>query len=289
VTTLIACDLDRTLIYSSSAVADSTSDSQKPDLVCVEHYDGAPLSFMTRQSSDLLSDLGRAAVFVPCTTRTVAQYRRVTLPGGPHLYAVTTNGGNIIVDGLPDREWRNVVEARLSDSCAPLVHVSAELRSRIDDSWVKAFRIAEELFCYLVVDLAMLPTSFVAEWTRWCAEHNWTVSVQGRKIYSMPATLCKSIAIAEVRRRLESESGQPMTVLAAGDGALDAELLRYADAAIRPRHGELQAIGFLAQGVSVTAADGVSAGEEILSWMSQIVANSASGDGYCCHEGCLKF
>jgi hypothetical protein len=118
-----------------------------------------------------------------------------------------------------------------------------------------------------------MPIDFVPEWARWCADRNWTVSIQGRKIYSIPATLCKSIAVAEVRRRHELEHGRPCAVLAAGDGALDAELLRYADAAIRPRHGELDAIGFQAPGVAVTSARGIAAGDEILSWMTQMVAN----------------
>jgi hypothetical protein len=285
-TTLIACDLDRTLIYTSSAIAESAANYeaasvergspirvQRGSLICVEHFDGAPLSFMTTHSSELLRTLSTAAVFVPTTTRTVAQYRRVTLPGAPHRYAITTNGGNILVDGQPDPEWRGRVEERVNSSCAPLDQVTTELQIRIDDRWVKTLRTAEGLFCYLVVDLATLPTTFVADWSQWCADHNWTVSMQGRKIYSMPATLCKSIAIAEVRRRLESEQANPATVLAAGDGALDAEMLRYADAAIRPRHGELQAIGFQAPWLAVTRSTGIAAAAEILTWMSSAVAN----------------
>jgi hypothetical protein len=291
-TTLIACDLDRTLIYSSSAMTDPTPDGlrvtalehsdpicvEHSDPICVERYDGAPLSFMTRRSAELLQNLSTAAVFVPTTTRTITQYQRITLPGGPHRYAITSNGGNILIDGRPDPDWQANTDALIRNSCAPLAHITTELQSRLDDKWVKSFRTAESLFCYLVVDLTSLPTYFVAEWSSWCAERNWMVSTQGRKIYSIPATLCKSIAVAEVRNRLAAEGRDPLSVLAAGDGALDAELLRYADAAIRPRHGELEAIGFRAPGITVTSATSIAAGEEILGWLSTIVANATMAD-----------
>jgi hypothetical protein len=56
-------------------------------------------------------------------------------------------------------------------------------------------------------------------------------------------------------------------VFAAGDGALDAEMLIAADAAIRPRHGELELLGFTRPGLTVTDSSGVRATEEILEWL----------------------
>ena len=94
------------------------------------------------------------------------------------------------------------------------------------------------------------------------------MSQQGRKIYAMPDVVCKSRAIAEVRRRLIDDGTlDPATpVLAAGDGALDAEMLRSADAAIRPRHGELELLQWQAPGLVVTVNSGGPASEEILDW-----------------------
>lgn len=267
-TTLIASDLDRTMIYSLSAAgAPSTDDA---DLVCVEHYDGRPQSFMTAAAATLLRQISNAAIFVPTTTRTIEQYRRIDLPGGPHRYAVTSNGGNILVDNEPDLRWRAGVDARISDSGPPLREVTAELARRIDKSWVRNFRIADDLFCYLVVDLSALPTGFLEQWARWAAMRNWKVSIQGRKIYTVPTALCKSAAVAELRDLVAvGHSGRhgPVTVLAAGDGALDAELLRRADKGIRPRHGELETVNFQSVDVAVTVTSGAVAGEEILRWM----------------------
>jgi len=98
VTIVVACDLDRTLIYSAAAGAGAS------DLVCVEVLESRPQSFMTEAAHALLAQLRRAVVLVPTTTRTPAQYGRVELPGGPAPFAVVSNGGHILVDGLADPE-----------------------------------------------------------------------------------------------------------------------------------------------------------------------------------------
>ncbi|MCT7294417.1 HAD family hydrolase, partial [Rhodococcus sp. PAE-6] len=81
----------------------------------------------------------------------------------------------------------------------------------------------------------------------------------------------KSRAVAEVHRRLRDRGGltDDAPVFAAGDGALDAERLKAADAAIRPRHGELELRDWRHPTVSVTDAAGVTAGEEIRAWCAR--------------------
>ncbi len=80
-----------------------------PEVTCVEHLDGEPLSYLTDVAADLLAELSRTAVFVPTTTRTVAQLARVMLPGRPASYAVAANGGHIVLDGVPDPLWSATV------------------------------------------------------------------------------------------------------------------------------------------------------------------------------------
>ncbi|HLS75955.1 MAG TPA: HAD family hydrolase [Nocardia sp.] len=261
---LVATDLDRTMIYSRNAFG-----AAAPATVCVEHLDGEPLSYMTTVAARRLRSLTESAAVLPTTTRTIKQFTRIRLPGAPWRYAVTSNGGNILVDGIPDMRWRTDVDAKVRAGGTTLSHVSAELRRRIDDSWVRRFRIADHLFCYLVVEPAATPPDFLAEWDDWCRSRGWTASQQGRKIYSMPQAVCKSVAVAEVRRRLieAGELAEGATTLAAGDGALDAEMLLAADRAIRPRHGELEQLGWTAPNLTVTEAGGIVAGEEILDWL----------------------
>ncbi|WP_242676652.1 HAD family hydrolase [Rhodococcus sp. ABRD24] len=266
-TILVATDLDRTMIYSRAAM-DLEPTTAESDLQCVEHYDGAPLSFVTVTGARLLQAVARTAVLVPTTTRTIEQFRRIALPGSPWRYAITSNGGNILVDGIPDPRWRSGIDESARSRGAGLDEVTTALRSRISDDWVRNCRVADELFCYLVVDLAALPDDFLAEWGTWCGARGWNVSRQGRKIYTMPDAVSKSSAVAEVRRRLVADGSiaEVAMTLAAGDGALDADMLAAADAAIRPRHGELDALDWQHPHLTVTNRRGIAAGEEILRW-----------------------
>lgn len=261
---LVATDLDRTMIYSRNAFGAAP----EPSTVVVEHLEGSPLSYMTTAAADRMRALTVPAAVIPTTTRTIKQFNRIRLPGAPWPYAITTNGGNILHHGKPDLRWRIDLDTEVRTTSATLSQVNAELRSRISDAFVKKFRVADHLFNYLVVDTAALPADFLAAWDAWCRPRGWSASQQGRKIYTMPAAVCKSRAVAEVRRRL-IESGvleADSRVLAAGDGALDAEMLRAADAAIRPRHGELEQLAWTSPNLTITSAAGILAGEEILDW-----------------------
>ncbi|GGK53796.1 HAD family hydrolase [Nocardia camponoti] len=262
---LIATDLDRTMIYSRNGFAGDESAK-----LCVEYYEGEPLSYMTLVADARLRELSTKAVVVPTTTRTIEQFRRIALPGAPWRFAVTSNGGNILVDGEPDLVWRKEIATRVRAQGATLAEVGAELRSRISDDWVLKYREADDLFCYLVVNLETLPPTFLAEWDAWCRENGWTASQQGRKIYAMPDAVSKGIALSEVRTRLRDAGTLPAAApfLAAGDGALDIPMLELADKAIRPRHGELEHLAYDSPTLTVTASTGIAASEEILTWFA---------------------
>ncbi|GGT13778.1 HAD family hydrolase [Streptomyces atratus] len=257
--TLVASDLDRTLIYSTAALHLPMPDAEAPRLLCVEVYDHKPLSYMTETAATLLDELARTTVFVPTTTRTREQYGRIHLPGPAPRFAICANGGHLLVDGESDPDWQTRVSRRLADECASLAEVRAHLLAAADPAWLLKERVAEDLFAYLVVERALLPEGWVKELGEWAETRGWTVSLQGRKIYAVPGPLTKSAAMNEVARR----TGATLT-LAAGDSLLDADLLLAADRAWRPAHGELADTGWSAPHVDVTAEHGVAAGEEIL-------------------------
>ena len=270
---LIATDLDRTLIYSRNAMGDQQFADLDPQ--CVEIYQDAPLSYMSARAISSLTALTELMPVIPVTTRTAAQYHRISLPGGPFRHAVVSSGGAILTDGKDDAAWRAQIERSVAANSVPLTEVSAQLATMIDEQWVRSARTADDLFCYIVVDLERQPADFLAEWDAWCAARGWVVSAQGRKIYALPATVTKSAALAEVQRRLVAEGAlaPEASIFAAGDGRLDTDLLDYADAAIRPRHGELEQIGWHRPGLAVTEAVGALAGEEILDWFCERVTS----------------
>ncbi len=257
--TLVACDLDRTLIYSKNALWLTGEDRDAPAMVVAEVYDGAPLSFMTRAAEGLLHAVKEAAVFVPVTTRTQAQYERVQLPGPVPEYALTSNGGVLLHRGVPDADWNAQLTARMAAECAPIGDIEAHLSNPDFAPWILRLRRAEDLFTYAIIDRAAMPGAFLEELTVLCAEAGWGVSVQGRKLYCVPLPVNKSGALAEVARRMGAG-----TVIAAGDSLLDQDMLADADLAFRPVHGELHDVGWLAPHLRLTSVRGILAGEEIL-------------------------
>lgn len=250
---LVVCDLDRTLIYSAAAMG-----ADPPPISCVERFGGLDASFMTVAAVELLLLLRQRCEFVPTTTRTREQYARIALAGPPPRYAIVANGGHLLDDGVADLAWHRAVRARLAD-CLPLAEARERLRSPAHNPWLRRERVAEDLFCYAIVDRDLLAPEVLADLGEWYAERGWVLSLQGRKLYCVPRPLTKSAAAAEVARRAGAGA-----VLAAGDSILDTDLLEYADVAVRPAHGELEVVGWTRPGLLITAAAGIAGGEELL-------------------------
>jgi hypothetical protein len=254
---LAACDLDGTLIYSRSTIQHSGP------LVCVEYYRDQPWSYLTARAAHHAEELAHAAVLVPATTRTPHQYARVQLPGAPPRYAVCSNGGQLLCDGVPDPEWHRETRRRVTASAAPLPEVRAHLQHALPESWPATVRVAEEMFLYLLIRRGWaLPIDWINDLTHWAHAHGWKLSATGRKVHLVPAALTKSAAITELAHRTGAR-----LVLAAGDSLLDIDMLRQADAGIHPAHGELATTGWSHPTVARTQASGVGAGAEILRWL----------------------
>jgi phosphoserine phosphatase len=271
---LIACDLDQTLIYSERAFRLAPG-MARPGVVIVEYLDGEPLSYLTCSAAAALRALAARVPVMPVTTRTLAQYARVDLGFAP-AYAIAANGGHLLVDGVPDPDWADGVRVRLASSGLSLetVRVRAEqLASEAVQPWVRTIRDADGLFVYLVAteraaipDLALVAAEL--------ASGGWTLSVQGRKVYLVPAALTKEAAIVEVLRRTGRHR-----LAAAGDSLLDAGMLALAEGAVRPAHGELHEQGLPLDGVQVTTRAGLLGGEEVVSLLADIVSASVPRPG----------
>lgn len=266
---LVATDLDRTLIYSRGAL-EAHGDTER-QLVPVEVHEDKHASWMTAEAAASFATLAARAVVVPVTTRTPEQWHRVALPGPPPRFAVTANGGVLLVDGRPDMPWSATVAAELN-RVAPLREIWEHASRICRPEWTVKLRNARGLFCYAVLHRKRVPPGFIAEAAAWAADRGWQLSLQGRKLYWVPQSLTKSAAVAEVAAR----AGTSGTV-AAGDSLLDADLLEAADRGIVARHGELVASGWSSPTVTVTAACGVRAGAEIVQWFAAQVGQPGRG------------
>ncbi|BDH59823.1 HAD family hydrolase [Tsukamurella sp. PLM1] len=277
-TAFLTSDLDRTLIYSQASAGPAFATAEP---VCVETYRDAPLSYMSPASHAGLASLAASGSLVPTTTRTPEQYRRVRLPGAagdgfrsphaprPYAFAICSNGGEILVEDAPDPRWQEHILGLLAALPASLEQITAELERRLAPEWGPRLRLVPGLFAYVVSE-TRIPADAVEQWRTYCEPRGWIVSQQGRKLYTIPEPVTKSRAAREVRRRLV-EAGvieEGATWLAAGDGALDADLLGAADRAIRPRHGELEENAFTLPHLTLTTSSGIAAGTEIVDWFA---------------------
>lgn len=267
---IYASDLDRTLIYSLNAMG---VPGDAPGLVPAEIIDGQAVSYISQQALDMLKELAAKIVFMPVTTRTIAQYRRINLFQETVIpdYAITSNGGNILVRGVVDTQWRTAVGKLVERSSAPAEEAGRIVRSVVREEWITSERYCDELFYTFVVQRDALPLDEITRMAERLDGLGWKVSLQGRKLYAVPEAVNKSDAILHVRRTVHSE---PM--VASGDSLLDKSLLAAADYAIAPCHGEIfaeQQAGLVNLEYPFTKQSGVFAGDEIMQYVQTIYNN----------------
>ena len=256
---LFACDLDRTLIYTvrSAALGSDRDEAETDGLRCVERVHGEPYSYVAEEVPDLLRRLRELCEFVPVTTRSRGQYRRVELFRGRHQpeWAVCANGGHLLYRGRPDGDWHRTMIDRVSATGVDHGEVARRL-ARLG-GWVTSARVADSVFAYALVDVGAADEGAIADLAAWLDEQGWVLSRQGRKLYAAPAGLDKGTAVEEVRRRIGATR-----VGAAGDSILDQLMLDRADFSVRPPHGELALIAHPAD--VIVAVPGIAAGAEVL-------------------------
>ncbi|MRN55315.1 HAD family hydrolase [Paenibacillus monticola] len=267
---IYASDLDRTLIYSLSAIG---VPEDSPGLVPAEIIEGRTVSYISKQTLDQLKELTSSIIFMPVTTRTIQQYKRINLFQETIIpdYAITSNGGNILHRGVIDKDWRASVGRLVERGSATAEEVEVLVRSVVREEWMISERYCDELFYTFVVHRDLLPMDEITHLADRLYSLGWKVSLQGRKLYVVPVAVNKSDAIIHVRRTVHSE---PM--VASGDSLLDKGLLDSADYCIAPCHGEIfaeQQSGLVESKYLFTKRSGVFAGDEIVQYVSNIYNN----------------
>lgn len=215
---LFASDLDNTLIYSHRHDIGA-------DKVLAELYEGREVSFMTRHSRELLDMVNRRARFVPVSTRSIAQYRRIRFHDcwSPAL-ALVSNGGTLLVDGEPDAEWY-AASLALTARAEPVLR-EAEHMLEVDPARTLDVRRVDGLFVF--TKSADMPAT-IARLRRALDPDTVDVFENGSKVYVLPRALDKGTAL----ERLHARFPQALTV-AAGDSLFDLPLLAAADVACYP-------------------------------------------------------
>ena len=85
---------------------------------------------MTARTQELLRDVQEKVCFIPCTTRSVAQYRRLQLlPDWQPQFALVANGGILLEYGHVDEAWYQE-SLQLAEQAAEQLRLAAMLMDK---------------------------------------------------------------------------------------------------------------------------------------------------------------
>lgn len=251
---IFASDLDQTLIYSERFLTEFPG-----EVVAVEI--GKYSSYMTKRASELLKIISSKITFIPCTTRTIEQYNRIQYfrDSIRPNYAVVSNGANILLSGVVDLGYQERLFYQLLNECLASKDVLAEFSKLASKEWAQPMHEADKTFHYCIIDRQKIPLEELKSFGNWVEKQQWTMSIQGRKLYLIPKIVNKGNAL----RRIMELAGKS-EVFSAGDSLLDLPLLWEGKHSISPAHGEIFE-QYCDAGWIFTKSSGILAGEEILS------------------------
>lgn len=210
--TVFFCDIDDTLTFSVKKA--------HPEDICVEYIDGKEQGFMTPSTVKAYKKLMETDIlFVPVTTRSIEQYKRINWLGTMPEYAVTSNGGNLLINGIEDERWkrRSTSMVRRED----LENIVEHCRERHPTYRTK---IVDELFVVMVRDHASEDVNIDES-----LFSSFNVTDVGRKTYVIPKGLDKGTGIKWFQEEFPASR-----TISAGDGIMDVPMFDVTDIAILP-------------------------------------------------------
>lgn len=213
---LFASDLDNTLMFSYRYREETDQ--------CVELLEGKEQGFCTQKSLALLAQIREKALFVPVTTRSVLQYRRIHWPAScVPKYAAAANGGLLLVDGVEDPAW----SARTRKLTDPWQEELLALQARLPEApMLRRCRMVDGLYLFAACDNE---EAAQAGGALFAGRTGLDVQISGRKVYFFPPPLNKGEAVRRLRERF-----RPAQTICAGDSVIDIPMLLAADTAILP-------------------------------------------------------
>lgn len=227
---LFTSDLDRTLIFSERTKLPDTS------YKCVEKLDDKNISYISTTTYTRLTQLHEILDFVPVTTRSLAQYTRLTLfqhNVKPKL-AIVANGGVILRDGNIDEVWQQHITKKMAE--LPLLYnqLQEHFPAMFTAPFVLQIQEVDSVFFTLVVDVLQFPLKELHIFQLELEQYGWTCYLQGRKFYVLPRFLTKGAAVQYITSQQKYDWHA-----AAGDSRMDLSMLVLADTCYIPQHAEL--------------------------------------------------
>jgi hydroxymethylpyrimidine pyrophosphatase-like HAD family hydrolase len=215
---------------------------------------------MTNESVEILKGLHENLLFVPITTRTEEEYKRVIpISALKPKFAIVANGGKILVDGEEDLEWKNHVLHTIKNMPFSLSDVHELFFTLTSHDYFNREKLSDDLFWMLRLEDEKNGLEIVKKTKPVLNSHGYEVMITGRKIYIVPTELTKWKALEFLINKTDTTF-----TIAAGDSLMDLEMLTHADIGITPKHGEIVLENRVPSNTIVTTSEGVLAGLEIV-------------------------
>lgn len=228
---LFTSDLDRTLIFSKRTIQAAIE-----NCLCIEQLEGREISYINATIEQLLRQIHEKLHFVPVTTRSLAQYERITLFQQAIVpeVAIVANGGIILRNGQVDSVWQQHIEDQRALLPLSLVQIGDKFSEQLTANCFLRHHIIDELFYCYIVDPQMLDLNKVQNLNKALQQYGWHGSLQGRKFYILPMFLSKGAAVQYIKNLRHYDWH-----FAAGDSMMDLNMLQLANDYFVPLHGEL--------------------------------------------------
>lgn len=214
---IFCTDLDNTMIYSYKHDIGNNKRN-------VELYQGREISFITEKSYQLMKEVREKVLMIPTTTRTNEQYERIDLGIGSFPYAMTCNGGVLLVDGQEDDEWYQESLKLIEESREELR--KAEHLLEQEESRSFEVRNIKDLFLFTKCDK---PEEAIEHLKSLLDLSVLDVFSNGIKVYAVPKKLSKGNAVKRIAQKLKADF-----VICAGDSEFDITMLQEADMGLAP-------------------------------------------------------
>ena len=162
------------------------------------------------------------------TTRSIEQYRRIRFPEGfSPEYALTDNGGTLLVNGVPDPEWARRTMRLVQESSRGLERCRSVMEQDLGRNF--EIRMVDGMFLFTK---STEPESMLRRLNE-VSGAEVSCFATGAKVYALPAGLCKGAAVNRRAGMLKERRGFRRIVCAV-DSAMDIPILNAADTAVFP-------------------------------------------------------
>lgn len=229
---IYATDLDRTVIFSNRFVTEI--DPTPMELLSVSERTDTMESYVLKEYVERLQKLKDSLMFVPVTSRSIAEYNRVMLSKFAQ-YAIVTNGCHIMFNGKVYKVYDEYLKNEVID-----------FKKFQDSAILGLFKIAELEKEPKIIDGTYVfakvknPDEDTSDTIKTFNESSESVIIErnGRKLYATPKKINKGTALTWLVNHL-GLNGDSTKIVASGDSIMDAHFIKEADIKIVPMHGQL--------------------------------------------------